>query len=131
MKKYASCSFFVTALGLMMGKNEQSVVQNSNLEQSKLPRRKKPSSFLQKYNCMAEQNVVLHLLLQVYMKSRLNAKGPRGLFSETMGTFLLFCTNYWRHCPHVLYLVFEQTFTTFRKRFKCTLKLNAPNVLKD
>lgn len=70
---------------------------------------------------MAEQNVVLHLLLQVYMKERLNAKGPRRLFGNIVGTFPLFCTNCWCQCPHVLYLVFEQAFKTLRKSFKCVL----------
>lgn len=41
MKKYASYSFFVAELGFMKGKKQQSVVQNSNWEESKLPCRKK------------------------------------------------------------------------------------------
>lgn len=53
----------------MKDKNQQSVVQNSNLEQSKLPCRTKVISCINLTGLlMAEQNIMLHLLLQVYMK---------------------------------------------------------------
>lgn len=70
MKKYASYSFFVAASGLMKDKNQQSVVQNSNLEQSKLPCRKKQVISCKNLTGLlrAEQNIVLHLSLQVCMK---------------------------------------------------------------
>lgn len=54
----------------MKDKNQQSVVQNSNLEQSKLPCRKKQVISCKNLTGLlrAEQNIVLHLSLQVCMK---------------------------------------------------------------